>query len=390
MNDATHETKRGQGIAWTLLILALTALGLWTLREFLPALIWAAILSIAFWPFYQRTRRRWPPGRHNLLLPGLFTAGIALMFVLPVLLAGYQAGREARGIIAWIESVRHDGVPVPDIVAKLPFLGGMAVGWWKDNLSDPDSATELLDRLRGPDFVLAGRHVGAAILHRLVTFLFCLMTLFFLFKDGDTVAAQLRHASHRALGPMGERIGRQMIASVHGTVDGLVLVGLGVGVILGIVYALAGVPHPTLLGAATAVGAMIPLAAPVVFCLAALLAAAQGSMAGAVAIVTVGVAVTFVADHFIRPVLIGSATKLPFLWVLFGILGGVTTWGLLGLFVGPALMAALMLLWREWTEGPGMGGPGMGRPNMLETGMGPVHDSGTGDAPPRLTGIPRQ
>ena len=282
MNDATNETKRGQRIAWTELVLALAVLGLWTLREFLPALIWAAILSIAFWPSYQKARRRWPPGRHNLLLPGLFTAGIALMFVLPVLLAGYQAGREARVIIAWVENARHDGIPAPDILANLPFLGGTAAGWWKDNLSDPGAATELLARLRGPEFVLAGRHAGTAILHRLVIFVFCLMTLFFLFKDGDILVEQLRRVSHRAFGSMGERIGRQMIASVHGTVDGLVLVGLGVGVLLGIVYALAGVPHPTLLGAATAVGAMIPLAAPVVFCLAALLAAAQGATAWAV------------------------------------------------------------------------------------------------------------
>jgi predicted PurR-regulated permease PerM len=59
-------------------------------------------------------------------------------------------------------------------------------------------------------------------------------------------------------------------------------------------------------------------------------------------------AVTFGADHFVRPVLIGGATKLPFLWVLLGILGGVEVWGLLGLFLGPAIMAALMMLWREW------------------------------------------
>jgi predicted PurR-regulated permease PerM len=61
--------------------------------------------------------------------------------------------------------------------------------------------------------------------------------------------------------------------------------------------------------------------------------------------------VTFVADHFVRPSLIGKTTRLPFLWVLLGILGGVETWGLLGLFLGPAIMAALMLLWREWSEG---------------------------------------
>lgn len=64
--------------------------------------------------------------------------------------------------------------------------------------------------------------------------------------------------------------------------------------------------------------------------------------------------VSFVADHFIRPVLIGGTTRLPFIWVLLGILGGISVWGLLGLFVGPALMAALILLWREGTaETPG-------------------------------------
>ena len=69
----------------------------------------------------------------------------------------------------------------------------------------------------------------------------------------------------------------------------------------------------------------------------------------------VGAVVVFIADHFVRPVLIGEATRLPFLWVLLGILGGIEAWGLIGLVLGPALMAGLMLLWREWTgaqEGP--------------------------------------
>ena len=62
-----------------------------------------------------------------------------------------------------------------------------------------------------------------------------------------------------------------------------------------------------------------------------------------------------IADHFIRPVLIGGATRLPFLWVLIGILGGVETLGLLGLFVGPATMAVLVMLWRELIERPELG-----------------------------------
>jgi predicted PurR-regulated permease PerM len=344
------ESNRAQRSAWVVLALVLIGLGLWTLQEFLHALVWAGILAIAFWPSYQRATLRWPPGRHNVLLPAAFTLAIALVFVLPIVLAGMQVGREARSVWAWVDTARHDGIPVPDAVAHLPFIGAQASAWWQDNLAQPDSAADLVTRFNKPEYVLAGRQLGIAILHRLVIFGFCLLTLFFLFKDGQVLAEQLRRASVRAFGPVGERLGRQIVASIHGTVSGLVLVGLGEGVLLYVVYLFTGVPHPTLLGAVTAIGAIIPFGAPLVFGLAALLTMAQGSTTGAIVIVAAGMVISFVADHFIRPVLIGSATRLPFIWVLFGILGGVTTWGLLGLFLGPAIMAALILLWREWTE----------------------------------------
>jgi predicted PurR-regulated permease PerM len=337
-------------IAWIALALVLVGLGMWTLWEFIPALVWATILAVALWPSYQRAERRWPPGRHNILLPLLFTIGIAVVFVLPVVMAGIQAGREARTVIAWMEIARHDGIPVPDFLNHLPYFADQARQWWQDNLSDPEVASELLSRLKHPEYLVASRQLGLAILHRLVTFGFCLLTVFFLFRDGDRLVVELRHAGARAFGPGAERIGRQTIASIHGTVSGLVLVGLAEGLLLYVVYLFTGVPRPALFGAVTAVGAMIPFGAPLVFGIAAVLVLGLGSTVPAIVIVASGAAITFVADHFVRPVLIGSATRLPFIWVLFGILGGVATWGLLGLFVGPAIMAALMLLWREWTE----------------------------------------
>ena len=341
---------RAQRVAGVVLALILVALGVWTLQEFMAALVWAAILAIAFWPSYQAVRWRCPHGGREILLPALFTIGIALVFVLPIVLAGMQIGREVRIVLAWIETARQNGIPAPGFLNHLPIFAGQARQWWQENLSDPDAAADLLSRLNRPEYVLAGRQVGIAILHRLVMFGFCLLTLFFLFKDGDHLASQLRSASGRLFGPGGERIGRQTIASIHGTVNGLVLVGLAEGLLLYMVYLVTDVPHPALLGAATAVGAMIPFGAPLIFGVAALLALAQGSMAEAIVIVAVGAVITFIADHFVRPILIGNATRLPFIWVLFGILGGVTTWGLLGLFLGPAIMSALILLWREWTE----------------------------------------
>jgi predicted PurR-regulated permease PerM len=158
--------------------------------------------------------------------------------------------------------------------------------------------------------------------------------------------------SDRVIGLRGERIARQMIAAVHGTVNGLVLVGLGEGVLLGLCYFAVGLPYPASVGAVTGVAAVIPFAAPVVYSLAGLYLLATGDTVGGIVVLAFGSAIVFIADHFIRPVLIGGAARLPFLLVLLGLLGGLRTMGFLGLFLGPAMMAALVALWREWTEPP--------------------------------------
>lgn len=345
--------QRAQTAARIVLALALIGLALWTLWEFIPALVWAGIIAIAIGPSYRVAERHCPPGKHNLLLPSVFTLLVAVVFIGPLVMAGLRMAREWHVIMEWVDSARQSGLPAPDWLAHLPWGGDQAVAWWNENLFDKDSTAELLRRVDRAQLLGTGRQIGAGLIHRAILFGFSLMTLFFLFKDGDSLVVQMRRASERALGPSGERVGRQIIASVHGTVNGLVLVGLAEGVLMGVAYAFAGVPHPALFGAVTAVAAMIPLGAPLVFGLAALILVTQDAGAAAVVVIVIGMVVTFVADHFVRPVLIGGTTKLPFLWVLFGILGGVATWGLLGLFLGPAIMAALIMLWREWAGGEG-------------------------------------
>ncbi|MDR3531344.1 MAG: AI-2E family transporter [Rhodopila sp.] len=343
--------SRPQQAARAALALLLAGLGMWALHRYLPALIWASILAIAVWPLYQRAVRRWPPRKHNILLPAVFTAAIGMVFIIPMGLVAIQAGKEVHGVFESIAKARTEGIPPPEWLSHLPVASQQATTWWQENLATPDSAEALLQKARQSEFVSNGRELGAEVAHRVVLFGFTLLTLFFLFKDGERLSAQMLRASARAFGPTGERIGRQIVASVHGTVDGLVLVGLGEGFILGIGYVLTGVPHPTLFGLFTAIAAMVPFGAPLVFGIAALVLVTQGSIVSAIVIGVLGMVVTFVADHFIRPGLIGNATRLPFLWVLLGILGGVETWGLLGLFLGPAVMAALILLWREWAAG---------------------------------------
>jgi predicted PurR-regulated permease PerM len=328
--------------------LTFVLLGLWTLKSFLPALVWAAILAIALWPLYQWAQTKIRPGKHNLLLPFVICTAVALVFVIPLVLIGAKLAGEAHAISQWVQNAQANGIQPPDAIGKLPWGSAAVTQWWQANLAHPHPGSGLLEHLHTHGFADDGREVGAALLHRLTLFGFMLLTLFVLLREGHDLVAQLRIGSRRAFGDTGERVGTQMIASIHGTVTGLVLVGLAEGVILGVAFAIAGVPHPVLIGTLSAVAAILPFGATVAAALAALLLAATGSVIAAIVLFAFGAAMAFATDHLVRPVLIGGATKLPFLWVLLGILGGLEVWGLLGLFLGPAIMAALILLWRDF------------------------------------------
>jgi predicted PurR-regulated permease PerM len=322
--------------------------GLWMLREFLPALAWAVVFAIAMWPAYTRFARQGHGAARQA--PFLFTLSVGLVFVVPLAVVAVVATREVSVVIQSMIEAQRTGLAVPDWLVRLPYIGDRAAAWWRENLSDPEAAAQLLGRVDRRVLIHWTGIFGAQLARRLALLAIMLLTLFFLFRDGAALGRRVLALLNRSLGPPGERLANHMIAAVHGTVNGLVLVGLGEGLILAIAYVATGVPHPVLFGAVTGVLAIIPFGAPVVFGVAALLLLAQGKTIAAAVVLGIGLAIVFVADHFVRPVLIGGAVRLPFLWVLLGILGGVETFGLLGLFLGPAIMAALFSLWQDWTE----------------------------------------
>jgi predicted PurR-regulated permease PerM len=353
-NPASVETERlvySQRIARVVLSIALVLLGIWVLHRFLPALAWGAVLAIALWPFYSRLVRSFAGGRgEGTLVPLVVTALIGFVFAVPFVYVVIEGAREVRVAAQFLGEAQRNGIPVPDWMPQFPLAGPAIEEWWRANLADPNAAQELLGRFSARSVVGSARQYGVEIIHRLITFGFTLLTLFFLFRDGARFSRQLLRLSDRLLGPDGERIGRHMVQAVLATVNGLVLVGLGEGAVMGLAYLLSGLPHPISTAALTGVLAVIPFGAPVAFGAAALYLTATSNVVGGIAILVTGLVVVFVADHLIRPVIIGGAARLPFLWVLLGILGGLETFGIIGLFLGPAIMAALISLWRDWTE----------------------------------------
>src|SRR5262249_4375189 len=112
-------------------------------------------------------------------------------------------------------------------------------------------------------------------------------------------------------------------------------------------YAVAGVSHPVLFGFATALLATVPFGATAVFVIACFTLVIQSRITAAVLLFVFASVVVFVADHFVRPALIGASTRLPFLWVLLGLLGGWETLAVTGLFAGPAIMPAVIAIGGE-------------------------------------------
>ncbi|GCE83186.1 transporter [Komagataeibacter diospyri] len=345
------ETQRTQRMARAGLALFFVLLALYTVRGFLPSLIWGCIFAIASWPLYARARRRWHSRAHQTLLPVLFTLAIALIFLGPLALFGLEAGREAESVLRLLNDARHSGIPIPPWVSRLPYGQQTVETWWNDHLKNPADVSALLGSMNIGQGVKVTQQLGSQVLHRVLLFAFAILTLFFLLKDGDAVIRQSLNVSRRAFGKRGERIALQIIASVHGSVSGLVLVGIGEGMLMGLAYLVAGAPHPFLFGVITAIAAMIPFCALIaISAVAILLVINTGAVLTAIAIILFGIAVILLADHLVRPALIGGSTQLPFLWVLTGILGGAESWSLLGLFVGPAIMAVLHMLWLNWSR----------------------------------------
>jgi predicted PurR-regulated permease PerM len=194
------------------------------------------------------------------------------------------------------------------------------------------------------------QNLSSQAAHRLVTLLFTVLTLFFLYKNGEDLSKKILKLLEKLMGEVGTRYGLQAAMAIRATVNGVVLVGLGEGLLIGVSYWVAGVPLAAILGLMTGTLAMIPFAAQLIIIGISVVLMVQGKVIAAVGVFIFSMLILSLGDFIVRPKIIGGSVKLPFLWVLFGIIGGVEVLGLIGLFIGPTLMALVVMMWDDMTE----------------------------------------
>ncbi|QTB99403.1 AI-2E family transporter [Alcaligenes sp. SORT26] len=331
------------------LLLLLLAAGVYFLKGFLVPVLAALIIGLAGWPLYKRLVVRCN-GR-TALAATLALLVVTVVLVVPLSLALSFAIQEASSFITWALAANRYGTPTPEWIKAMPLMGERLTEYWQVYLGEPHALGELVEMVSGQHLGNIYRMVLSAtgnVFHLLLTVLFMLITLFFIFKDGDRLLVQLDIVGERILPGRWQRFSRVVPATVNSTVTGMGLIALGEGVVLGIAYWIAGVPSPVLLGVITGFMALIPGGAPLSFTLVSLYLVGSGHLVAGVSLFLWGAIELFIVDKTLRPRLVGGPVKLPFLPTFFGLVGGVQTMGIVGLFIGPVLMALLVAIWREW------------------------------------------
>ena len=331
------------------LLLLVLAAAVYFFSGFLVPVLAALIIGFASWPLYERLV-------DSVAGSTMWAATIALVIILVVLVvplsfALYYAVTEAIAFVEWLLLANRVGMAAPDWVRALPLVGDEIARYWNIYLGKPQALGDWVQ-------AFSGQHIGdiyrvavdttTNLASIMLTVLFMLIALFFLYKDGSTLAGQLDLAGERLLPTRWQHFSRVVPATISSTVTGMGLIAIGEGVVLGIAYWIVGFPSPVLMGVITGIMAMVPGGAPLCFTLVSIYLVGSGNWVEGVGLFLWGSIELFIVDKTLRPRLVGGPVKLPFLPTFFGLVGGVQTMGVVGLFVGPVLMALLVAIWREW------------------------------------------
>lgn len=329
-----------------LLLAGILLLSLWIVWAFLVPLAWAAVLAIAEWPLYRRALNRAP--KHPVLVASGFAFATALIVLVPLSLAGVSLGQESQAGLDWLKQAQANGIPAPTWLSGIPLVGVRLQTYWQQQLGNPQAASALLGSLSAARILDWTKSIGGEVARQLGLFLVTLFALVSLLSRGVRIAERSNLLAGRLFGSLGEDFLKRMTAAVRGTVSGTVIVSFGEGAIIGIGYFVAGVPQPLLFTTFTMLLALVPFGAWLVFGLASLIILGGGHALAGGLLFAFGVTVMSVGDNVVQPAVIGSAVELPFLLALLGAFGGLASIGLVGLFIGPVVMAAMLLAWREW------------------------------------------
>lgn len=336
--------ERWIGVA-AVAILALACLLI--LQPFISAALWAAILCFSTWPLFMRLEAGL--GGRPALAASLATLVLSAIMIAPVvILVNRLSGNISEIIDASRKFISEGPAAAPSWVRSLPLVGGRLAAYW--NLLSRSSADRLSEIVKWlPTLQKALLGSGRALAAGVFQIVLSLLMVFLLYRNGQAAAKRLTFTIDRIGGTQGSHLLEVAGTTMRAVVYGVLGTALLQGVLGGAGFMIAGVPGAALLGFVTFVVALIPGGPLLVTVPAAIWLYHRGSVEWAI-FIAVWMAIVGNLDSLVRPFLIAlGGGDTPLLLVLFGVLGGAMAFGLIGLFLGPVLLAVGYRMFDEWS-----------------------------------------
>jgi predicted PurR-regulated permease PerM len=317
-------------------------------RPFAGPIVWAALLAFLLFSWNKKLRRKL--GGRAGLAAAIMTLGVMLGIVIPMALIGLAFVSQASDLVKRVgEVAERYRIAGPEDLLLLPPLK-RAAQWATEKLpvSVDDIQRWIVQAAQTVlQFAVANsRFVFLGALGAFVGLSLMLFILFFFFRDGESI-------TRRGLGliPMSEERKESLVHHLsqvtRAVVYGSLLTALAQGALVGIAFAITGLPSPVVFGVLAAVASLIPMIGTgLVLAPAAIVLAVQGRWGAAIFMAIWGVAVVGLADNFLRPMFISGRAEIATLPIFIGVLGGLTAFGPIGLFLGPLVIALALALLR--------------------------------------------
>jgi len=327
-------------------VVALGLLCLLVLRPFVSAAAWAVILCFTTWPLFLSLEELL--GGRRTLSALLATLVLAAIIVVPVLILGVTLADNVSALISAGQKLIKQGPPSPpDWIASVPVVGGHVADYW--NYLDQSTSVRLHELAKLlPAAKKIGVWGGRALAEGIFQIALSLLIAFFFYRDGHAAAGQLQVSLRRIAGESGDRLLELAGATIRAVVYGVLGTALLQGVVAAIGFAIAGVPGSVSLGFITFVVSFIPGGPPIVAAPAAFWLYRQGSTGWAIFMMAWGVMVGTL-DNVVKPLLISRGGSTPMILVMLGVLGGAVAFGVIGMFLGPTLVALGYSLLEQWS-----------------------------------------
>ena len=350
MNDVTAKPMRGEltrMVLSVLLIAILIGASFWILRPFLLSAVWAVMIVVATWPLMLKVQAM---VRRRAFAVIAMTGAMLLIFVVPLLLAIQALVGNMDAITRWLKSLPSWVIPPPpEWVSSIPLIGGKIAERWTDIAAAGTS--ELLTRLQ--PFMndaarwLAGAFGSVGVLT--IEFFLTVVIAAIMFAQGEAAREAIIRFGRRLAQNRGESVVILAGQAIRAVALGVVVTALVQTVLAGLGLAIAGVPFAGVLTAVilfsciAQIGPIIVLAPAVIW----LFWTDATGWAIALLIWTV---IVGALDNILRPMLIRKGADLPLLLIFAGVIGGLIAFGIIGLFVGPVVLAVSYTLLKEWVS----------------------------------------